>query len=214
MTSPDIVALDTRGASDKAAFLAACARDLHFPDYFGGNWDAFEECLRDFGTGPTLLVWTGAADVPDDVRETALQIFGDSLAEGVDVLVVDDVSLSAAPDFALDHVQLAIPPGSEDTARAFWIDVVGMTETPKPPALAERGGLWLSGEALNLHLGVESDFRPARKAHPGIMVRDYEQLLARLHSAGYDVTDATDIPEVRRCHTNDPFGNRIEFIAY
>ena len=83
MTSPDIVALDTRGAGDKAAFLAACARDLHFPDYFGGNWDAFEECLRDFGTGPTLLVWTGAADVPDDVRETALQIFGDSLAEGI-----------------------------------------------------------------------------------------------------------------------------------
>lgn len=209
MTSPDIVALDTRDAGDKAAFLTACARDLRFPDYFGGNWDAFEECLRDLPARPTLIVWTGAAGLPADVRDTALQIFGDSLPDGVDVLVVDDVGTSAAPDFALDHVQLAIPPGSEPAAREYWVDVIGLTEVPAP-----RDGVWLSGEALNLHLGSESGFQPAQKAHPGIMVRDYEQLLQRLAAAGYEVTDATDVPEMRRCHTHDPFGNRIEFIAF
>lgn len=214
MTSPQITVLDTRAATDKTGFLSACARDLHFPDYFGGNWDAFEECLRDLPAGPTLIVWTGAAGLPADVRDTALQIFGDSLPDGVDVLVVDDVSMSAAPDFALDHVQLAIPVGEEVTARTFWVDVVGLTEVSKPPALAASGGLWLSGDALNLHLGTEPDFRPAQKAHPGIMVADYDALVKRLAAAGYQVTTADDIADVRRCHTNDPFGNRIEFIAF
>lgn len=214
MTSPDIVALDTRDADNKAAFLATCARDLHFPDYFGGNWDAFEECLRDLPERPTLIVWTGAAGLPDEVRETALQIFGDSLPDGVDVLVVDDVTASAAPDFALDHVQLAIPPGAEDQARAFWVDVVGLQEVAKPAALATRGGLWLTGDALNLHLGIADGFRPATKAHPGIMVSAYDALLTRLQAAEIPVADATDIPGVQRCHTTDPFGNRIEFIAF
>jgi RNAse (barnase) inhibitor barstar len=216
VSSPDIVVLDTRQARDKASFLEAAARDLGFPDYFGRNWDAFEECLRDFGMQrtPVLVVWTGAAGVPDDVRGTAVEIFNDALPTGADVLIVDDVSTSAAPDFALDHIHIAIPVGAEQSARAYWIDTVGLTEVPRPPAMVAREGLWLSGDALNLHLGTAADFIAANKAHPGILVADYEGLLQRLESAGYRVTDAAVTPGTRRCHTNDPFGNRIEFIAF
>lgn len=111
-----------------------------------------------------------------------------------------------------DHVQLALPPDAEDTARAYYAGLLGMHEVPKPPALAVRGGAWFESGAAVLHLGVEADFRPARKAHPAFLVTDLDAVRTRLERAGYDCVPADgEIPGVRRLHTHDPFGNRLEF---
>lgn len=113
-----------------------------------------------------------------------------------------------------DHVQLACPPGSEDASRAFYGNVLGLVEVPKPPALAARGGCWFRGLGIELHLGVEQDFRPARKAHPGIRVADLDELADRLRATGRTITvDDTEIPGRRRFHTEDPHGNRLEFLC-
>jgi len=114
---------------------------------------------------------------------------------------------------AIDHVQLAMPPGEEQTARRFYRDLLELGEIPKPAQLAARGGCWFGGGGLQLHLGVEQDFRPARKAHPALRCAGYEALMAKLKAAGVDVTEANDIPGIRRSHVFDPFGNRIELIA-
>jgi catechol 2,3-dioxygenase-like lactoylglutathione lyase family enzyme len=113
----------------------------------------------------------------------------------------------------LDHVQLAIPPGSEGRCRAFYVALLGMTELTKPPVLAARGGLWLKGGGIEIHLGVEQDFRPARKAHPAITVSDIDALAARLTKAGSDVAWDDLVAGTRRFFTHDPLGNRLEFIA-
>ncbi|MFG2264963.1 VOC family protein [Streptomyces sp. NPDC048720] len=113
---------------------------------------------------------------------------------------------------ALDHVQLAIPPGSEDTARAYYVDVLGMTEIPKPPVLAARGGCWFRAGPVHLHLGAETDFRPARQAHPGLRVTDIEACAARLTAHGAPVTWDDDLPGHRRFFSEDPAGNRLEFL--
>jgi catechol 2,3-dioxygenase-like lactoylglutathione lyase family enzyme len=113
----------------------------------------------------------------------------------------------------LDHVQLAIPPGAEEQARAFYVGLLGMTELPKPPSLAARGGLWLKGGPPVIHLGVEQNFAPARKAHPALTVDDLEALAARLIGAGFEPAWDDNIPGTRRFHVFDPLGNRLEFIA-
>jgi hypothetical protein len=113
---------------------------------------------------------------------------------------------------ALDHVQLAAPPGSEDALRVYYVDVLGMTEIPKPPALAARGGCWFRSGAVQLHLGVENSFRPARKAHPGLRVTGIEEFAARLECHGAEVTWDTDLPGHRRFCSWDPAGNRLEFL--
>ena len=115
---------------------------------------------------------------------------------------------------AYDHVQVAIPPSSEPTARRFYGDVLGMTEVAKPAALAGRGGCWFASGSAVLHLGVETPFRPARKAHPAFVVDDLESVAAHLKAAGCECVRSDDeIPGVRRFHTFDPFGNRLEFEA-
>ena len=117
--------------------------------------------------------------------------------------------------FSLDgvnHVQLAIPAGGEQRCRAFWGDILGLAEVPKPPALAPRGGCWFAGPGFQVHLGVEADFRPARKAHPGFEVRGLTELSELLAVHGYDVTWSDEVPGQDRFHTADPFGNRIEFL--
>jgi catechol 2,3-dioxygenase-like lactoylglutathione lyase family enzyme len=115
----------------------------------------------------------------------------------------------------IHHVQIACPPGSEETLRAFYVGVLGLVEVPKPPALAVRGGCWFAGNGIELHLGVEDDFRPARKAHPGLLWLDLDALAARLVAAGRPVRWAADgeLPGMRRFHTDDPHGNRLEFLA-
>jgi catechol 2,3-dioxygenase-like lactoylglutathione lyase family enzyme len=112
----------------------------------------------------------------------------------------------------LDHVQLAMPAGGEDLARAFYHDLLGIPEIPKPAELAKRGGCWFERGELKVHLGVEADFRAARKAHPGFIVSDLPGLVARCRSAGYPVTDDQSLPDCRRVFVADPFGNRIELI--
>ncbi|MEU8774640.1 VOC family protein [Streptomyces sp. NPDC048606] len=113
---------------------------------------------------------------------------------------------------AVDHVQLAAPPGSEERLRAYYRDVLGMTEVSKPPVLAARGGCWFAAGDVRLHLGVEEDFRPARKAHPGLRVVDIEGIARRLREAGVEVLWDDNLPGERRFHTEDPVGNRLEFL--
>jgi catechol 2,3-dioxygenase-like lactoylglutathione lyase family enzyme len=120
--------------------------------------------------------------------------------------------MTDAPFTAIDHVQLAMPAGGEETARRFYADVLGMIELPKPQELAKRGGCWFQSGTVQLHMGIESDFHPAKKAHPALRCRDYKGLVLRLRDAGIDVTKVDDIPGVRRCHIHDSFGNRIELI--
>jgi catechol 2,3-dioxygenase-like lactoylglutathione lyase family enzyme len=112
----------------------------------------------------------------------------------------------------LHHMQLAMPPGQEEAARAFFAGVLGMTEVPKPPVLAGRGGAWFRSGGVELHLGVEDDFRPARKGHPGILVRDLDAVADRLRAQGHDVVPDGDFPGFRRFYAHDPFGNRLEFL--
>jgi catechol 2,3-dioxygenase-like lactoylglutathione lyase family enzyme len=114
--------------------------------------------------------------------------------------------------FGLHHVQLAIPPGSEDDCRAFSVDALGMREITKPPALAARGGLWVRADGVEIHLGVEPDFRPARKAHPGIRVGDLDGLAERLAEHGVEVTWDDNFPGHRRFFAFDNLGNRLEFL--
>ena len=109
----------------------------------------------------------------------------------------------------LDHVQVAMPPGGEAEARAFYAGVLGLDEVPKPDALAARGGCWFRGGALELHLGVEDGFVPARKAHPAFGVSDLTALRARLEEAGAPVVDDDLVEGRARLYTADPFGNRI-----
>jgi catechol 2,3-dioxygenase-like lactoylglutathione lyase family enzyme len=113
----------------------------------------------------------------------------------------------------IDHVQLAMPPGEEQKARTFYGNLLGMTELPKPAELAKRGGCWFESGGVQIHLGVESDFRPAKKAHPVLRCRDYAALVQRLRDAGIEVAEPHDIPGVSRCHVHDPFGNRIELVS-
>ncbi len=112
----------------------------------------------------------------------------------------------------LHHTQLAMPRGQENRARRFFVEVLGMTEIAKPPVLAARGGAWFRAGGLELHLGVEDDFRPARKGHPGILVTDLDEVVARLVADGQNATWDTDFPGFRRVYAHDPFGNRLEFL--
>ncbi len=107
-----------------------------------------------------------------------------------------------------------MPRGKEETARSFYSDLLGMAEIPKPPELAKRGGVWFQSGPVQLHLGVEEQFQPAKKAHPALRCGDYDRLVSRLKAAGVTTTSEDDsIPGVRRCHVFDCFGNRIELIA-
>lgn len=116
------------------------------------------------------------------------------------------------PIVGIDHVQVAIPVGGEDVARRFYAGLLGIPETPKPAALARRGGAWFETADVRLHVGAEADFRPARKAHPALLVRDLASLVARLREAGVQVVDNDEIPDRYRVFVHDPFGNRIELV--
>ncbi len=111
----------------------------------------------------------------------------------------------------IDHVQLAMPSGREDEAREFYSRLLGIPERMKPPELARRGGAWFERGPVKIHLGVETDFRPARKAHPGLAVRELPLLVKRLRDAGVEVVDAS-FEGQDRVFVFDPFGNRLELL--
>ena len=113
---------------------------------------------------------------------------------------------------ALDHVQLAMPFGGEDEARDFYAGFLGIPEVPKPPHLAKRGGCWFESGVIKVHLGVEADFRPARKAHPAFRVADLVVLAKRLAEVGFSVTEDEPLAGFDRCYVDDSFGNRIELM--
>lgn len=121
--------------------------------------------------------------------------------------------VASPPFLALDHIQLAMPRGGEPAARRFYGEVLGLGEVPKPPAYATHGGCWFESGEVRIHLGVEEDFRPARKAHPALRCRDYAGLLARLAKAGVEVRANDAISGLSRCHLHDPFGNLIELVG-
>lgn len=120
----------------------------------------------------------------------------------------------------LHHVQVSCPPGGEDDARRFYRDGLGLTEVPKPAALAGRGGTWFrayddsGGVSAEIHVGVEDPFTPAGKAHPALLVDDLDALAARLHGLGFgvDTTERDTFDGHLRFHTHDAGGNRVEVL--
>jgi len=112
----------------------------------------------------------------------------------------------------LDHVQLAMPAGGEDAARRFYAVTLGIPEVRKPEHLAKRGGCWFENGLVKIHLGVDQDFRPARKAHPALVVSDLSALIKRLADNGYRVVEDEPLEGYDRRYVDDPFGNRVELM--
>lgn len=116
------------------------------------------------------------------------------------------------PIVSLDHVQLAMPIGREDDARAFYGGLLNIPEAPKPQHLAVRGGCWFERGPLKIHLGVEAEFRPAKKAHPAFIVEDLAALSLSLANAGHPVRSEEPLEGYLRVYVDDPFGNRLELM--
>ena len=114
--------------------------------------------------------------------------------------------------FDIDHVQLAIPEGGEDRARAFFGNLLKLDELPKPADLEARGGCWFAVADRQIHVGVDQNFRAAQKAHVALSTIDLDELRARLERAGYHTQNDSDVDGRKRFFTHDPFGNRIEFM--
>lgn len=114
---------------------------------------------------------------------------------------------------SIDHVQIAMPAGGEEKALSFYINLLGFVEIPKPVELEKRGGAWFQSGSVQVHLGVEADFRPARKAHPAFLVNDLNELIAKARFMSFEM-DLTQPPldGYKRVHVFDPFGNRIELM--
>ena len=112
---------------------------------------------------------------------------------------------------AIDHVQLAIPEGGEASEQAFYEGLLGLRRVPKPPHLEQRGGCWFENDSVKVHLGVDAEFRPARKAHPALVVKGLAGFVEHLRAAGATVRhDPFD--GHHRAYVDDPFGNRIELL--
>lgn len=198
MSSPQIVVLDTRDATDKASFLVAVARDLGFPAYFGHNWDAFEECARDFADErrPVLVVWTGAAGLPADVRDTAVEILDASFQDGADVVIVDAVQDEPQPDFAVAQDRVAIPIGGLPAAQEFW-RTIGL----------QVAGHRCEGDAVLIELVEVDTFHPG--IGPVMAVASLAGLVRRLLAADHGFVQNETSIEVF-----DPHGTLITFIPY
>jgi len=112
----------------------------------------------------------------------------------------------------LHHVQLAMPAGGEDIARRFYSGLLEIPEVEKPGDLAKRGGAWFEIAPVRVHLGVEADFRPAKKAHPGLLVENLESLVGRLRNAGVPVLGGEPLAGYDHVYVDDPFGNRLELL--
>ena len=115
----------------------------------------------------------------------------------------------------IDHVQLAAPAGCEDEARRFFGELLGLAEVEKPESLRSRGGVWFRVGSQQLHIGVQDGFRPARKAHPAILVAAdvLDATAQRLQGGGAKILWDQELDGARRFFTEDPWGNRIEILA-
>jgi catechol 2,3-dioxygenase-like lactoylglutathione lyase family enzyme len=113
----------------------------------------------------------------------------------------------------LHHVQVCCPAGGEDAARWFYAEGLGIPEVEKPPVLAARGGCWFRGDSVEVHIGVEKDFRPATKGHPAFVVEDIDELAVRLAERDFPVSWDDEFPGYRRFYTADGNGNRVEVLA-
>jgi catechol 2,3-dioxygenase-like lactoylglutathione lyase family enzyme len=112
----------------------------------------------------------------------------------------------------VDHLQIAAPEGCESAARDFYGSILGMKEIEKPPALRARGGCWFQCGSQQVHIGVERNFHPAKKAHPAFAVFRLDELREMLKSKRVPIVEDDDLPGTRRFYTEDPWGNRIEFV--
>ena len=119
--------------------------------------------------------------------------------------------MSNAP--AIHHVQVAMPAGGEAEARRFYGDLIGLVEIEKPETLRSLGGVWFASGSIDIHIGVEEPFVPAKKAHVAYHVTDLEKVAATLHEAGFLVTPDDRLPGYNRFYTEDPFGNRVEILT-
>lgn len=116
------------------------------------------------------------------------------------------------PILSVDHVQLAIPVGGEERAREFYTGILGLSEVEKPPAMAGRKSIWFAAGAANVHLGIEPDFHPAKRAHPALVVEGLDEILVLCERAGLPTRSDTSFYGFRRVHVFDPFGNRLELM--
>ncbi|NQD67328.1 glyoxalase [Bacillus haikouensis] len=114
----------------------------------------------------------------------------------------------------IDHVQLAAPEDCETEARKFYSEIIGLSEIPKPENLQGRGGCWFQFGSQELHIGVQPDFKPATKAHPGLLVEGLDDFRNNLIEKGIQVKEDTPIKGRTRFFVSDPFGNRIEFLEF
>ncbi|MCU1491405.1 MAG: putative glyoxalase/bleomycin resistance protein/dioxygenase [Acidimicrobiaceae bacterium] len=185
-------ALESRGARFVLAFALGCALSSSY-GFLAGTWPF----------GVVEGIWTVVA-LRRYVTARAPGIDGDRLTAGP-----PGVGGRVA---SIDHVQLAMPPGREADARAFYEGLLGIAWVPKPEHLARRGGCWFEDGSLRVHLGVEEEFRPARKAHPALMVQQLGPLVGRLASAGVSVVSDEPLEGYERVYVEDPFGNRIELL--
>ena len=169
------------------------------------------------GNGAQRDHWAALArEVLDGLEDDEDRDLISSQLASIPGILAKDVSAGAShPPYRvtrLDHVQVAMPDGREKEAEAFYGGILGLEVRPKPPALAVRGGRWFEDGVVKVHLGIESDFRAAEKAHIALVVEGLEAMAEVLGGAGHPVRWDTELPEVRRCYTADPFGNRIELI--
>lgn len=113
----------------------------------------------------------------------------------------------------IHHVQLAMPVGGEDAARRFYSGLLGLPEVQKPENLARRGGVWFETGDIRIHLGVEHDFRPAQKAHPGLLVENLQLVARQLAEGGFEVKSGEPLEGYEHVYVSDPFGNRVELLG-
>lgn len=190
------------------------------------RWSELRDLLE---RHPSRIVAASAASigVPQDH-----ELFGSLTADEQAALIRWEVELAAEPGAisggahmiavvekvleslvtGADHVQLAMPAGGEDAARAFYGRLLGLREVSKPATLAARGGCWFVGSGLDVHLGVETTFVAARKAHVALLVRDIDRARAALQEAGVQIVKDDAALGVRRFYVHDPFGNRLEIV--
>lgn len=115
---------------------------------------------------------------------------------------------------SIDHVQLAAPKGSEDTARQFFKGILGFDEVEKPEHLKKRGGVWFTSGHYQIHIGIEEPFSPAKKAHPAFEIEHIEAFKKHLLINGVSAIEDDQLPGANRFYISDPFGNRMEFLEW